>query len=151
MNPNKDFVNLLFEKLTHLKQNSPMVQGFLKKRKAKEKEKKEEEEYSFFINAFLIRRGIELGQCVVATKTKSCDVLNEEFQLDPKMERFMIEKVVAILDKSHESLHNATLEVFYNKFLFYTSNITFLTSFVCIENVNSTIFNFAKISKAFTN
>jgi len=61
----------------------PYIQRFLKNVRLKQKktQKRYEEEVSFFVSAYVMIRPIEMGECLVATE--SCDILNDEFDLNP--------------------------------------------------------------------
>lgn len=76
---------------------------------------------SFFVNAYVMIRPMEIGYCLVATE--SCDILNDEFDLNPKIEQFMIGEVVGIIDKT---VYQVTIQVFPNKCFVYTKiNVLF--------------------------
>jgi len=109
----------------------PMVQRFLKKVNLKKKKKAIEEKYSFFVNAHVLIQGLGIGEYVVATE--SCDILNEEFDLNPKIEQFMVGKIVGIID---ETIYQVTIQVFPEKHFVYTNGLTYLTPFVPLEEVN---------------
>ena len=84
----------------------------------------------FFVNTNLLIRGLELGEYVVATN--SCDMLNTEFDLDTKIEQFMVGEVVGIID---ETIYQITVRVYPNKQFIYTEDCFFLTPFVLLEDV----------------
>jgi len=79
-------------------------------------------------------RGLELGEYVVATN--SCETLNTEFDLDTKIEQFMIGEVVGIID---ETIYQITVRVYPNKKFFYKDDCFFLTPFVLLDDVREEI------------
>lgn len=109
----------------------PIIQRFLKNLRLKQEKKNKEEEVSFFVNAYVMIRGMEIGYCLVATE--SCDILNDEFDLNPKIEQFMIGEVVGIID---ETVYQVTIQVFPNKRFVYTNGMTYLVPFVPLEEFN---------------
>lgn len=110
----------------------PFVEAFFRSVIQREKKKDAEDEFSFFVNTYLIHRPIELGEPVVATA--SCDSLNILYNLNPKLEEFMVGRVAGILD---EARYYVNIQVFPNKFFVYTEDRTFLTPFVSLGDVNS--------------
>jgi len=76
-------------------------------------------------------RPIEIGECLVATER--CDILNDEFKLNPKIEQFMVGEVVGIID---ETVYQVTIQVFPNKRFVYTNGMTYSVPFVPLEEVN---------------
>jgi len=86
------------------------------------------------VNAHVLIRGIEIGDYLVATE--SCDILNVEFGLNPKIEQFMVGKVVGIID---ETIYQVTIQVFPHKRFVYTNGFTYLTPFAPLDEVNSPI------------
>lgn len=76
-------------------------------------------------------RGMEIGDCLIATE--SCEIINDELNLDPKIEQFMIGEVVGIID---ETVYQVTIQVFPNKRFVYTNGMTYLVPFVPLEEVN---------------
>lgn len=88
----------------------------------------------FFINTNVLIKGLELGQRLVATN--SCDMLNIEFDLETKIEQFMVGEVVGIID---ETIYQITVRVFPNKTFIYTDDRSFLTPFVLLEEVSEKI------------
>ena len=77
-------------------------------------------------------QGLEIGDSLVATE--SCDMLNTEFELDSKIEQFMIDEVAGIID---ETIYQITVRVYPNKHFIYTADRFFLTPFVLLEEVKS--------------
>ena len=110
----------------------PLVEACANSLIEREKKKKAEEDFSFFVNAHLIHRPIELGEPVVATE--SCDSLNTLYNLNPKLEKFMVGRVAGILD---EARYYVNIQVFPNKFCVYTKDRSFLTPFISLDEVSS--------------
>jgi len=110
----------------------PLVEAFFRSVIQRKKKKDAEDEFSFFVNTYLIHRPIELGEPVVATA--SCDSLNILYNLNPKLEQFMVGRVAGILD---EARYYVNIQVFPNKFFVYTEDRTFLTPFVSLGDVSS--------------
>ena len=109
----------------------PFIHRFLKNVRLKRQKKNKEEEVSFFVNAYVMIRGMEIGDCLIATE--NCDIINAELNLDPKIEQFMIGEVVGIID---ETVYQVTIQVFPNKRFVYTNGMTYLVPFVPLEEVN---------------
>lgn len=109
----------------------PLIQKLYRTLKRKQQKKKEEEEASIFVITYLFTRGIELGQSVVATE--SCDILNDEFKLNPKIEQFMVGKIIGIID---ESIYQVIKRVFLNKRFVYKTDLAFITPFIDLEEVS---------------
>ena len=110
----------------------PYIQRVLRNLKIKQEKEKEEETVSFFVITYLFTRTIEFGQYVVATD--SCDILNDEFDLNPKIEQYMIGEIIGIID---ESIYQVMIQVFPNKRFVYKKDFTFITFFVDIEEVSN--------------
>ena len=118
----------------------PLVEAFSNSLIEREKKKAKEEEFSFFVNTYLFHRPIELGEPVVATE--SCDPLNALYNLNPKLEQFMVGRVAGILD---EARYYVNIQVFPNKLCVYTKDRAFLTPFISLYEVSS--YTWPKIQK----
>ena len=66
--------------------------------------------------------------------TDNCKALNKEFPLIPKIEPFMVGRVVGIID---EKRYLVTVQVFPNKSFVYKKDRTFLAPFISFQNVGS--------------
>lgn len=109
----------------------PLIQKVYRALKRKQQKKKQEEEVSIFVITHLFTRGIELGQSVIATE--SCDILNEELKLNPKIEQFMVGEIVGIID---ESIYQVMVQVFLNKRFVYKTDLKFITPFIDLEEIS---------------
>lgn len=95
-----------------------LIQGFIKGVRVKQEKEKKEEEFSFFVPAYVLIRGIEIGDYLVATE--SCTVLNNELKLNPKIEQFMVGEVVGVIG---ETVFQFTIRVFPKKRFVYTTGM----------------------------
>lgn len=110
----------------------PVARKYFKKVNLQRKKEKIDENVFFFVNTNVLIQGLEIGDSLFATE--SCDMLNAEFELDPKIEQFMIGEVAGIID---ETIYQITVRVYPNKNFIYTADRFFLTPFVLLEEVKS--------------